>query len=112
LEGAILPFGGHKGAGLAMIVQCLGLLGGGAIIPHGVADFGYFILAIDPSLFMPIEEYKARASELVERVRAVRPRKGVDKVRVPGERSLHERVRRLADGFDIDDVLYAELLGL
>ena len=112
LEGAILPFGGHKGSGLAMIVQCLGLLGGGAIVPHGVADFGYFILAIDPSLFMPIEEYKARVSELVERVRAVRPRKGLDKVRVPGERSLHERGRRLAEGFDIDDVLYAELLGL
>jgi L-2-hydroxycarboxylate dehydrogenase (NAD+) len=95
-----------------MIVQCLGLLGGGAIIPHGVADFGYFVLAIDPSLFMPIEDYKMRASELVERVRAVRPRTGVNKVRVPGERSFHERVHRLAEGFDIDDALYAELFKL
>jgi LDH2 family malate/lactate/ureidoglycolate dehydrogenase len=46
----------------------------------------------------------------VERVRAVRPREGVDKVRVPGERSLHEWARRLEEGFDIDDALYAELL--
>jgi LDH2 family malate/lactate/ureidoglycolate dehydrogenase len=61
---------------------------------------------------MPIEDYKARASELVERVRAVRPRKGLDKVRVPGERSLEERKRRLSEGIEIDDVLYAELLGL
>jgi LDH2 family malate/lactate/ureidoglycolate dehydrogenase len=112
LEGAILPFGGHKGSGLAMIVQCLGILGGGAIVPSGIADFGYFMVVIDPSLFMPIEEYKARASELVERVRAVRPRKGADKVRVPGERSLGERKRRLSEGIEIDDALHAELLGL
>lgn len=108
LEGAILPFGGHKGSGLAMIVQCLGLLAGGAIAPQSIKDFGYFFLAIDPSLFMPVEDYKARTSELVGMVRAGRPA-GVDPVRVPGERSLRGRDRRLAEGFDIDDRLYEEL---
>ena len=112
LEGAILPFGGHKGSGLAMMIQFLGILGGGAIVPQGITDFGYFMVVIDPSLFMPIEEYKARASELVKRVHAVRPVAGNDKVRVPGERSLGERARRLAEGIDIDDALYSELLRL
>jgi LDH2 family malate/lactate/ureidoglycolate dehydrogenase len=42
----------------------------------------------------------------------VRPRKGVDRVRAPGERGLQERKRRLREGIDIDDALHAELLGL
>jgi LDH2 family malate/lactate/ureidoglycolate dehydrogenase len=112
LGGAILPFGGHKGAGLAMIVQCLGMLGGGAIVPEGIRDFGYFLLAIDPSLFMPIEDYKARTSELAAMMRASRPATSGDTVRVPGERSLKQRARRLAEGIDIDDGLYRELLEL
>ena len=111
LAGAIMPFGGHKGAGLAMIVQCLGMLAGGAIVPQGIKDFGYFFLVIDPSLFMPVEEYKDRTSELVDMVRSTRPTAGADAVRVPGERSLKERIRRLAEGIEIDDLLYEELQG-
>ena len=112
LEGAILPFGGHKGSGLAMIVQCLGLLAGGPIVPKGIADFGYFMLALDPARFMPIEDFKARMSELVAIVRGSRPAANVDAVRVPGERSLQARARHLVEGIDIDDKLYAELRGL
>jgi LDH2 family malate/lactate/ureidoglycolate dehydrogenase len=109
LEGAILPFGGHKGSGLAMIIQCLGILGGGAILPKGIGDFGYFFLVIDPSSFMPLEEYKKRISELVDRMHAVRPASGVERVRVPGERAMSERTRHLAEGIEIDDALYGEL---
>ena len=112
LAGAILPFGGHKGAGLAMVVQCLGLLAGGAILPDGIRDFGYFLLAIDPALFMPIADYKARTSELAAMMRASRPAVAGDTVRVPGERSMKERTRRLAEGFDLDDELYRDLLRL
>ena len=112
LEGAILPFGGHKGSGLSLIVQCLGLLAGGAIIPEGRRDFGYFFLVLDPATFMEIEEYKKRTSELVNQVRAVRPAAGTQAVRVPGERSLCERKRQIASGIDIDDRLYEELCGL
>ena len=112
LEGAILPFGGHKGYGLSVIVQCLGILAGGAVIPRGLKDFGYFFLVIDPELFMPLAEYKARVSELAKRIRESRPQDGGDAVRVPGERSLRERARRLQHGIELDDRLHAELLGL
>jgi LDH2 family malate/lactate/ureidoglycolate dehydrogenase len=112
MEGAILPFGGHKGSGLAMIVQCLGLLAGGPIVPKGIADFGYFMLVLDPARFMPIEDFKARMSELVAIVRGSRPAADFAAVRVPGERSLHMRARHLIEGIDIDDRLYAELRGL
>lgn len=112
LEGAILPFGGYKGSGLSMIVQCLGLLAGGAVVPRGVSDFGFFFLVIDPSLFMPAEEYKSRTSELVRLVHSLRPASEAESVRVPGERSQRQRARALDEGIEIDDPLYAELLRL
>ena len=112
LEGAILPFGGHKGSGLSLIVQCLGLLAGGMIIPEGRRDFGYFFLALDPAMFMEVEEYKKRTSELIGQVRAVRPAAGIKAVRVPGERSLGARKHHLTSGIDIDDLLYEELCRL
>ena len=44
LEGAILPFGGHKGSGLAMIVQCLGTARRAApIMPQGHQEFRLFL---------------------------------------------------------------------
>ena len=109
LEGAILPFGGHKGSGLSLVVQCLGALSGGMLIPEGLNDFGYFFLVFDPALFMPAGDYKRRTSEIVDHVRAVRPAAGVDRVRVPGERSLAARRHHLAEGIDIDDPLHEEL---
>ncbi len=109
LKGAILPFGGHKGAGLAMMVQFFGLLGGGAVAPKGMGDFGYFVLVMKPSLFMPVEDYERRTSELVDMIHGMRPAEAGKPVRVPGERAMQDRARYLAEGFDIDDKLYEEL---
>jgi LDH2 family malate/lactate/ureidoglycolate dehydrogenase len=109
LKGAILPFGGHKGAGLAMMVQLFGLLGGGAVAPKGMGDFGYFVLVMKPSLFMPMEDYERRVGELVDMIHAVRPAEVGKPVRVPGERAMEARAKYLVAGFDIDDKLYAEL---
>jgi len=112
LQGAILPFGEHKGFGLAFVIQCLGILVGGDIAPQGMKDFGYFFLVIDPGMFMRVQDYKARVTELVRRVRQSRTRAGEASVRVPGERSLRERARRQVEGIDLDDRTYAELLRL
>lgn len=112
LKGAILPFGGHKGAGLAMMVQFFGLLGGGAVAPKGMGDFGYFVLVMKPSLFMPTEDYERRVGELVDMIHAVRPSEAGKPVRVPGERAMRLRAKLLAEGFDIDDKLHAELAKL
>lgn len=75
-------------------------------------DFGYFFLVIDPGMFMRVQDYKARVTELVRRVRQSRTRAGEASVRVPGERSLRERARRQVEGIDLDDRTYAELLRL
>jgi L-2-hydroxycarboxylate dehydrogenase (NAD+) len=112
LMGALLPFGGYKGSGLSIIVQCLGILGGGAIIPRGMGDFGYFFLVFDPARFMPIETYKQRISELVTEVHGVQRKHSDVPVRVPGERSMDTRRQLLESGIDIDDRLYEQLMNI
>lgn len=91
-DGALLPFGGAKGFGLALMVEILAGILTGAGVAHGVksmyADFsesghsGHFLLALDISRWMPMEDYFARLESLVAAVRASNP--GGD-VRLPGE---------------------------
>ena len=47
-RGALLPFGGYKGFGLALMIQALGLLAG--LGPHGQSDYGYLFIAFRPEL--------------------------------------------------------------
>src|ERR1700733_12239212 len=50
LEGAFAAWGGHRGSGLAIAVQLLGILAGSPATPPELADFGYFIMAMRPDL--------------------------------------------------------------
>src|SRR5262249_59356614 len=46
--GALLPFGGYKGFGLALMMQALGLLAGSG--SHAQRDSGYLFLPFPPDL--------------------------------------------------------------
>jgi LDH2 family malate/lactate/ureidoglycolate dehydrogenase len=91
-DGALLPFGGAKGFGLALMVEILAGVITGAGVAHGVksmyADFaesghsGHFLLALDISRWITLEEYFARFETLIAAVRASNPNGGV---RLPGE---------------------------
>jgi LDH2 family malate/lactate/ureidoglycolate dehydrogenase len=45
-QGALLPFGGHKGFGLALMMQALGVLAG--VASQAQSDFGYLFIAFGP----------------------------------------------------------------
>jgi LDH2 family malate/lactate/ureidoglycolate dehydrogenase len=98
LAGAILPWGGARGGGLALVVQVLGLLAGGRPIVKELGDYGFFFLVFDPELLMPLDEFKARSAELLDVVRASRPGPGFERVRVQGEASMARRAEALARG--------------
>ena len=44
LAGAFASWGGHKGSGLGIVVQLLGILAGSPPIPPELAGFGYLIV--------------------------------------------------------------------
>jgi delta1-piperideine-2-carboxylate reductase len=110
LAGAFAAWGGHKGSGLAIVVQFLGILAGSPPIPPELAGFGYFIIAMRPDLMGPAETFGENVSAFAQAVRSARPVVSGSPVRMPFDRSRRDRKRRLAEnGIEIPDVLLNQL---
>jgi uncharacterized oxidoreductase len=113
---AVMPLGGfqfgHKGTGLAMMVEMLvgplshagctkGPAGGGG---------GVMVLAIDISAFTDVDSYKDEVEGLAEWVCGARPLPGYEKVYAPGEIEVENRERMLVEGIDLPDPTW-EVIG-
>ncbi len=109
-RGALLPFGGHKGFALGLIVQAFGLLGGAALVPGH--DDGYVFIAFRPDLLVPLADLKRELGALIARVKAVPPFPGFAEIRIPGEQSAHNRERLAREGLEIDRLVYDRLTAL
>lgn len=113
LQGAFLPWGGHRGYGLSLVVQVLAILCGSKVVVEEVADCGFFFLVFDPELLMPLDAFRAGVSELVRRTEGSRPAPGAAVVRVPGYSSMSRRALSEARGYiEVDDAIYDALLAL
>lgn len=108
--GALLPFGGYKGFGLAFIVQALGVLAGSALDPD--KDDGYLFVVFKPDLLMGLDDFKEQVSELIDRIKSTPRQPGVDEIRIPGERAFRSRERALRDGIEIDRAVFDALTAL
>lgn len=103
-EGWLLPKGGPIGYGLGLLADILigGLSGSncGKDVPpvedtHSPYSCGSFMLAIDPEVFIGMDRFTERVEFLIESAQAIPPAKGVDRVRLPGERGFEEKIRRM-----------------
>jgi delta1-piperideine-2-carboxylate reductase len=110
LAGAFATWGGHKGSGLAVVVQLLGILAGSPPIPGELAGFGYLIVALRPDLMGPAATFRENVSGFAEAVRSARPVAGGAPVRMPFDRSRQERRKRLAENaIEVPDIVVREL---
>lgn len=91
LGGAFTVWGGHKGSGLAVCVQLLGVLAGSPAMPPNLKDFGFLVVAIQPDLFRPLEEFKKEVEGYRERMRESKSLPGEGPLRMPFERSNKQR---------------------
>ncbi|MDA0745682.1 MAG: Ldh family oxidoreductase [bacterium] len=108
--GAALPFGGHKGYALSFLVQIFsGVLVRAAAVPEPGRNYGIFMLAISPSIFLDRETFRAGVGELIDQVKAAQPAEGVGEILIPGERAFRERDVRMRQGIDVDEDLWLEL---
>ena len=118
-EGFLLPIGGAKGYGLALI---FGLLAGtlnGAAFGREVVDFnadsrsptntGQMVAAVSIEAFMDVDQFKRKVDAVIRSMHASPTLPGVDAVRVPGERSHSIRVDREQNGIPIHAGLAAKL---
>jgi LDH2 family malate/lactate/ureidoglycolate dehydrogenase len=98
VEGGVFPFGGHKGYGLSIAIQALGLMAGARLRNGDVCDFAHLFIAFDPGLFMTVEQFASELEELLSRIRGLPRQPGVSEIRIPSERGFHEREVRLRQG--------------
>ena len=96
VRGAWAVWGGHKGSGLAVAVQMLGMMTGASADPQGIRDCGYFMLVIDPEVLTSAEDYRRRVAEYAASLRTTRPLDAGRPVRAPFDRSRQAREARLA----------------
>jgi len=98
LGGAFVNWGGHRGSGLGLAVQLLGALAGAPVLPDGMRDFGFLVLAIDPALLGDAGAFRAKVEEYLASVESARPVDPGRPVRVPFSRSAALRAERIAAG--------------
>ena len=108
--GALLPFGGYKGFGLALMIQALGLLAGSS--SEQESDSGYLFIAFRPDLVGTADVFNRRVTQLIERIKATPRQGGIDEIRIPSERAFRCRERALREGLNIDRLVFNALVAL
>jgi LDH2 family malate/lactate/ureidoglycolate dehydrogenase len=118
-EGFLLPIGGYKGYGLALVIGLLAGTLNGAAMGKEVVDFnaddttptntGHVIVAIDVAAFHAVAQFKQSVDALVRDLRHSRTLPGVDRIRLPGEGSYAARAERLDKGIPLPAPLLASL---
>ncbi len=102
--GTLLPTGGtdhgHKGYGLALIVEALtqGLSGFGRSEAPSGWGASVFVQVFDPAAFGGRAAFQRETGWVANACRENPPAPGVQAVRLPGQRGLESKRRALADG--------------
>jgi len=114
--GALLPFGGHKGSGLAMMCELLG----GALasgMTQRDADSsrrrvlnGMFSVLLDPAALADRAAFEQEALAFLEWVSASPVRDGFDAVHIAGDPERACRIDRTANGVPVDANSWREIL--
>ena len=119
LQGLLMPLGGYKGSGLAMMAEILcAVLSGGAMSTElgGIRVQGQpmrtsqMFLAIDVARFMPVDEFARRMQALVAMTKSSRAAKGFDEVLVAGEPEWRIEQQRRRDGIPLSDGAWQNLV--
>ena len=110
-EGVLLPIGGYKGYGLALVVGLIAGTLNGAAMGRDVIDFnadsqsatntGQAVVAIDPSAFGDKAAFKAAVDKVIRDLRASERMPGVERILMPGEQSHAKSVRQRKEGIAI-----------
>jgi LDH2 family malate/lactate/ureidoglycolate dehydrogenase len=118
-EGLLLPVGGYKGSGLAIMLGIIGGVLNGAAFGRDVIDFnaddasetntGHFMVVIDVARFSPLATFTAEVDRHARDLRNSKQLPGADDIRLPGDRRRQCRAERLRDGVPLAPALIANL---
>jgi len=108
--GALLPFGGPKASGMALMFECLtSLFVGNPLLarrpdvkPHPGTQ-NSVLAAVDISLFTDLDAYRDDADNLVDHIKGLPKADGFDEILVPGEIEDRVYAERLENGIPLPD---------
>jgi len=110
-SGYLLPIGGAKGYGLALVFSILAGTLNGAAFGKNVVDMnadkttatntGQFIIALDIAAFADVDTFKREMDDVIGQMRASKTLAGVDRVRLPGDGSHAAIAERTVNGIPL-----------
>ena len=115
VPGAILPFGGHKGFGLGIVVDVLsGALAGGSCSHPGEDCLRQSMLSIviDPDRFQPQDILTGEIHRFIDFVKSSRTKNAATEILMPGEIEQRTRHYRLEHGIELDKTTWGQLCAL
>jgi ureidoglycolate dehydrogenase (NAD+) len=120
--GALLPMAGHKGYGLALLIETLSGILSGAAVTWGIRSWmladaslptfhGAAFLAIDPRCIAPEGRFRSRVDALIDEIHAAPKAEGKERIYVPGEREWDNYNRSLNEGIELPADVWDSLQG-
>jgi LDH2 family malate/lactate/ureidoglycolate dehydrogenase len=118
MKGTLLPIGGPKGYGLALMIDILaGLLSGSQYGPKvktfhqplGPTGIGVLTMAIDIEKFMPLGQFNGLMDSYIESIRKSKKAKGVLRIYLPGEIELERERKSLTEGIELNESMVSDL---
>jgi uncharacterized oxidoreductase len=111
LAGALLPAGGYKGYGMALVVEVLaGALTGTGCSKEVTGGNGAFIMAVKIDQFVPLARFKERVDKLIRTVKNSPKAQGFEEILIPGEPEFKEFEKRSKSGITIPETTWQSLV--
>jgi len=121
--GSLQPMGGHKGYGIALLIEMLaGCLSGAGLTwqikgwidsdPSLPTNHGAAFIAVDVSKLMPLEAFKARAEQVLKGIHDSPKSPGAEQIFYPGEIEAGKRKIALKEGIVLPPEVVATISGL
>jgi len=105
--GVLLPYAGHKGYAMSVIVELLAVgMSGGERVPRSERASCLFVACFDPKAFRPDDEFVRTVERVASRLKAVPPAEGFDEVLLPGEPEDRTRSQRSEEGIPLPDATW------
>ena len=115
-RGALLPFGDHKGSGLALVCELLGgvLTGGGTIQPGNPRSTGIvnhmLTIIVDPARLVDLDWMRAEIDATIAYVKDSPAADPAKPVLTAGDPERAARIERSRDGIQIEDATWDAIL--
>ncbi|MBI3988253.1 MAG: Ldh family oxidoreductase [candidate division NC10 bacterium] len=119
LDGLLMPIGGFKGTGLALVMGLLSAVLTGASYGTELGSLetgsrpgedGHFFMAIRVAAFEDVDRFKARVDGVIRQIHACRLAEGFNRTYAPGELEFLTEAAYRRDGIPLNAVTLADLM--